>query len=263
MSARNLFNEIIDRGLYDNYVKLASFLYREKKYSLFNSAMIVLQRPNARYIETKHRWEKDYNRLLKPESVPIVILQPFAPIEFVYDLEDTYGDKEPEYIKNAFVFPKLRPLEDKDLSYFINIVNKLGIYYSEKPLGSICGGYATLLNDSIGVQVSGSKYIDTRYVVIINSRLEDSQKAAAILHEVGHVLCGHVGQDKDNKYIKVPIRNELNHNIEEYEAETMCKILSRVLNIQSNSEIYLKEYSSKGSSFDIIIRAVDKVLSVI
>lgn len=264
MAAIHLFNEIIEKGLYDNFINLSTFLFYEKRFSLFNSAMIILQRPNASYIETRHNWEKKYNRFLKPEAVPIVIMKPFAPVDFVYDVEDTYGAELPTYMQEAFVFPELQPLKDNDLYIYKDIVKKLGIYYGEKSLGASGGGYAELLNNSIGIQLTHkSKTIDTRYAIIVNSRLNDAEKAATILHEIGHILCGHLGQDKDNKFIKVPKRDNLSHNIEEYEAEKVCEILSGILNIQSNSKEYLKNFTPEGSSLDIIIKAVDKVLSVI
>lgn len=264
MAAIHLFNEIIEKGLYDNFIDLSTFLFYEKRFSLFNSAMVILQRPNASYIETKHNWEKNYNRFLKPEAVPIVILKPFAPVDFVYDLEDTYGDELPIHMQEAFVFPELQPLKDSDLYFYKNVVRNLGIYYGEKLLGASGGGYAELLDNSIGIQPTlKSKTINTRYAIIVNSRLKDAEKAATILHEIGHILCGHLGQDKDNKFTKIPKRDNLSHNIEEYEAEKVCEILSGILNIESNSKEYLKNFTSEGSSFDIIIKAVDKVLSTI
>jgi hypothetical protein len=50
--------------------------------------MAYIQRPGARVIATEYEWKSE-KRFVKPDAAPIIILWPFSPIRFVYELEDT------------------------------------------------------------------------------------------------------------------------------------------------------------------------------
>jgi hypothetical protein len=56
---------------------------------LFNAMLIRVQRPGALAVASRRRWQ-DYGRTVAPDAVPIVILQPFGPVQFVYDVGDTH-----------------------------------------------------------------------------------------------------------------------------------------------------------------------------
>ncbi|MBK7442542.1 MAG: hypothetical protein IPI65_13570 [Bacteroidetes bacterium] len=47
------------------------------------------------------KWKK-YRRTIKKNARPLLILMPFGPVEFVYDITDTEGDEIPEYLKIHF-----------------------------------------------------------------------------------------------------------------------------------------------------------------
>ena len=57
--------------------------------STYNAFLIHTQRPGATYVAPSYRWKKEYGRLIKPNSLPIVILQPMGPVMFVFDVSDT------------------------------------------------------------------------------------------------------------------------------------------------------------------------------
>src|SRR5207248_2515192 len=54
-------------------------------YSLFNAMLIRVQRPGALAVASRRRWQ-EFGRIVAPDAVPIVILQPFGPVQFVYDV---------------------------------------------------------------------------------------------------------------------------------------------------------------------------------
>jgi hypothetical protein len=49
---------------------------------------IAYQRPGARVIASEFEWQT-VGRCVLPDAVPIIILWPFSPIRFVYQLQDT------------------------------------------------------------------------------------------------------------------------------------------------------------------------------
>jgi hypothetical protein len=68
-----------------------------RRLSIWNARMVYIQRPGARIVATEHEWRNE-NRLVKPDAAPIIILWPFSPIRFVYELEDTAPDIDREAI---------------------------------------------------------------------------------------------------------------------------------------------------------------------
>lgn len=152
-----LFDRIYREGLYDDFVDFAIFMWLTKGYSFFNSALILLQRPGALYIENEDVWEKQYNRHVFPDATPIVIMQPFGPINFVYDIADTYGDKVPKYMRDSFKLPQPDLRIAEMLPRLIKTVNQLGVYYGEKDYGSRQGGQVEYLPNAMKIKVYKDK----------------------------------------------------------------------------------------------------------
>lgn len=122
-----LFDRIIKNGLYEDFVDFSAYMWVTRRGSAFNAGLILLQRPGAQYVETEEAWQEKYGRYIKHEATPIVVLRPFGPVEFLYDIADTYGDEIPEKMKDGFVMPPLRPLGEYDLTHFKDLAERLGI----------------------------------------------------------------------------------------------------------------------------------------
>ena len=186
-----LFERIIQNDQYNDFLDFATYMWITRRFSLFNSALIYLQRPGSQYVENEEIWSARYKRKIKPEATPIVVLKPFGPVDFLYDLADTYGKSMPDYMRSSFVQPPLRALEEYDFKSFTNAVNRMGISYSERPLGSRLGGWAEYLDYTIYLNIKEgkeTKKVSTRYVILTNSNFSDSQKASVILHEIEHIM---------------------------------------------------------------------------
>lgn len=267
-----LFDRIYREGLYDDYVNFAIFMLLTKGYSFFNSALILLQRPGALYIESENVWGKRYNRYIRPDATPIVVMQPFGPINFVYDFADTYGNKVPRHMRDSFVLPKPDPLIGERLPKLIHIVKQLGIYYGEKEYGIRQGGQVEFLENAMNIKIYEDKKevsISTHYAITINKNTIDEQKATTILHEIGHILCGHLPNDKTNKRLKTPDRTNENLCTEqkEFEAEKVCELICKTLGIAYYNHDYLAGYLINGEepyfSVRMVIEAADKFMKII
>lgn len=127
------------------------------------------------------------------------------------------------------------------------------------------------------VQVSSRKTIHSHYAITVNPNCTEDQKATTILHEIGHILCGHLerglmknlwpGEPKDDDLLKPPYREEkLSSKQMEFEAECVCNFVCDALCIEYDNKAYLKEYMEyekvPNINYEIVIKAADKVLSV-
>ncbi len=277
---RYILNNVFERVKVEEFFQFAIPMYWINNLSIFNSALVYLQRPGTYYVHTEYTWKEDFSRSIKPEASPIIVLQPFGPVQFLYDVEDTYGDNDVEDIKRFFIKRPVKPLENDEYNIFKRIVSHLGIYYSEKPLGTLQYGFAQRLEQPMTLDSSllkmnpkfnSKKKYATSYAIVIDSQMSEAHKAACILHELGHILCGHLGLDKEtmkNGLIKIPDRSseKLTTAAKEYEAESVAIFICKILEIENNGAEYLKNYKEKDGSIPkfslrTAIEAADRVLS--
>jgi len=99
---QEFFDQIFALKSSDTMRQYLEFCARMPNHSTFNSTLVFIQKPSCFYYATKTQWEKRFNRKPKPFARPLLILFPFAPVEFVYDLEDIDGE----------------PLAEKDLTHW-------------------------------------------------------------------------------------------------------------------------------------------------
>jgi hypothetical protein len=96
---RALLTSLLQRArLYDqssSYMELLAFVNRLPHIAPFNALLINIQKPGLRFAASARDWLVRVNRTVKEGARPLVILWPFGPVAFVYDVEDTEGDSLP------------------------------------------------------------------------------------------------------------------------------------------------------------------------
>jgi len=263
-----LFNRIIQLGLIDDYISFAAFLWHEKGYSLFNSALIYLQRPGALYVDTEEGWSR-MRRSIRPEATPIVVIHPFGPVNFLYELEDTYGDYVPYRLRSEFGYENPNPLDESLYDKARSLLNNLGIYYNESTFGTRLSGEAVRMPEPMTINVFRDKKLvelNTRYAILVKETLSKSDKVLTIFHEIGHILCGHI-RDDGNKDLKVPDRrgDHLTLAAMEFEAEKVCEFFFRVLGYEYDPSYYLAQFAGdcdeREYSIRYVMESVDKLIA--
>jgi hypothetical protein len=77
------------------YRDLLGYVSRFRRYSAYNCFLIRLQRPTVGYVATPSDWMRQFERRVKPDARPLVMLRPFGPVMFLYDIADTEGEQPP------------------------------------------------------------------------------------------------------------------------------------------------------------------------
>jgi hypothetical protein len=85
---RQLIKKALDTPTPEGLADFLNFTTRFRRLAVWNARMAYIQRPGARVIATEHEWQM-VGRHVQPDAVPIIILWPFSPIRFVYEVEDT------------------------------------------------------------------------------------------------------------------------------------------------------------------------------
>lgn len=67
----------------------------------YNAWLVQVQRPETHRVATQERWRK-VGRRIRPGAQRLITLQPFGPVEFLYDVTDTEGPTPPESFHRPF-----------------------------------------------------------------------------------------------------------------------------------------------------------------
>ncbi|MBS1552600.1 MAG: hypothetical protein JST15_11100 [Bacteroidetes bacterium] len=239
----------LSSSLYKNsesYYSLLQFISKTRKLSPFNAFMVYHQNPGATLVLTKSEWIR-YNRLVKPNVRPMVILIPFGPIAFVYDIKDT------TMINDVLIddFPRefFEPFDTKG-SFDIKVWNltmknckKENIKIEFNDLNTNCAGFAMSLQK--------------RFSITINKKLKTNDKYSTLIHELGHIFSGHIGV---NDYSWWKNRDIFSDQIKEIEAESISYLVCKRIGLSTSSEIYLSDYIKDTKELPSI--SLDTILTV-
>ncbi|HGZ7313345.1 TPA: ImmA/IrrE family metallo-endopeptidase [Vibrio parahaemolyticus] len=248
---KSTFDELIDltRGYRSSgsYYKFINFVAKIKNYSAYNIALIYSQNPDVTFVASKTDWYKKHNRTVKPEARPLIILAPFHPVMFVFDVNDTEGEPLPERVFAPF-WAKGDP-PNHAVEMLQKLAKRLNIIIREVPTGSNSAG-------CIKTNYINNKF--SSYILEINSKHSPQVRFATLVHELGHLMCGHLGVHNKNESWKE--RTNLTLDQKEFEAESVSYIICKRFGIRSNAEEYLSGYVKNTNCIPDI--SIDTVLHV-
>ncbi len=213
--------------------QLIDFIIRFPQYSAFNGFLLYLQNPAATRVATARTWSRKFKRSISPDARPLLILAPMAPVLFVFDVKDTVGGPLPP--EPAITVVKPSQLE-KTYQNILHNCALQAIAVKETHIdeaGAESTGRITpaLRKRQPDIQLEKDK----RYLVLLDKtrRLED--KYTALVRELGHIFCGHLGIDRHAWW---PERKDLNMQGEELEAGCVARLVCRRIGLQINLEKY-------------------------
>ncbi len=274
-----IFLHLFQRHSIEEFADFATFNFFNRNYSLFNSALILLQKPGATIVQSEHAWNKK-GRFINPEATPIIILQLGGPVMPVYDYSDTYGQETidkitPEKLKAEYLATKKLVLEKSDYDSFVYCLETYGIICNEKAFGDRLYGQTaglecpiTIYRNTMKNGKAETEEIPAYYKITLNSNLPYHQRILTLFHEMGHLYCGHVRGGKATKLNRIPkYTGDRDDDILEFEAEMVSKILCDKYGIFYDGDDYLKQHMENGKEpdylFDLVLTATDKVRKIL
>ena len=253
-----LFHEIRHLKNSSNYLQYLNFICRFKKYSAFNVSLVYAQKPNTKYFATKNHWEDEFDRRVKADARPLVMLRPGGPIMFVYDITDTVGEEKlvPEEIEEPF---KVSGTVDPTIiSGFKEHLVEYRIDSRELSEPMQHGGRVRRL--------SSNAYSEgRRFSITLNKRQSDKVNLQTLIHELSHIFCGHLRSLEDEKW---PHRPSVSRESAEFEAESVGYLVCKRLGLLTSSDHYLAGYLEGQEqipeiSIQAVIRSVEWIEKLI
>lgn len=253
-----LFEEVGKYRSMDEYMELLEFIKKFPKIAPYNAMLLHVQKPGSAYVASASEWRKHFNRRVKPNARPLVILKPFGPVAFVYELNDTEGAEFPEAMAQPFAAKG--PVTDAMVQKLIAGAYFDGIRIEMSDHGTHSAGFV-ITGDDVGEYTTknGNRQFRIPFQVVVNKNMNAVSKLATIYHELGHIYCGHLYSPHTFRYL--PDRRYLDKNQREFEAESVCWLLCERKGIENPSPRYLSSYVDKNG--DIPEISIDNVLKAV
>lgn len=221
----------------------------------YNAMLIQMQRPSARYVLTEKQWYDKYKRRIKPNARPMIILVQFGPVDFVFDISDTYADslfkETDESILDRIAEPykTKKPVAKKVLD---TLIGNLAFYGIELDRNFISGpSYAAQIarrNDLQSIEIRVNKkstlVLKASYLLSVRNGAGDGECFASICHELAHLFCHHISMPSKWTEKRWDARH-IGNKLEEFEAESTSWLICERLGIGNPSEEYLTNFTDK------------------
>lgn len=260
-------NELFQRSLKfttsDECIKFFRFIAKFTHYSHYNAMLVYIQNPEVDYFGSVPFWKKNFNRQVKRNAKPYIILANHGPVMLVYDIHDTVGEKKPEQVIeegiNNGVFGVSGHIDEKILEKAIKTAYSYGIYIKQSFLRFNEGGYT-----------ESSSGIERTPDIVLNSKATAEETFRILMHELAHIFLGHFGEkiltkeyvnqkgQKVKKTVSINDRQYIDRYMREIEAETVSYLVCAKQSLNSESEKYLSEYLDCNTFRNLDIRNVIK-----
>jgi hypothetical protein len=207
---------------------MVSFMGAFRDYAPFNNMLVRIQNPSCSFYATSTDWEKRFERTLKEDARPMLILAPMHPVMLVYDLDQTEGKPLPKEIAEFSKFEgEWRSESLARLVENAELHDKIRVNF--KTLSSTNAGFATVAREQ-------GKW---KMRIAIHDELDEPSKFGVLCHELAHIYLGHLGSDKDHWW---PSRSELSHHTVEIEAEATAFIVASRFGLDGGSARYVSRH---------------------
>lgn len=229
----------------DDYQDLLRFVVRMRRFSPFNAALLHRQKPGLSYATFASEWRTKWKRTLEEGARPLVILLPFGPVGFVYDILDTVALPDaPDFPPGVYAFPATGEVKESALQLVLENVQEGGVAVAEVDEGDWHAGRIRRMGEAYKLRVNRNHAAAVRFVTIA--------------HELGHLYLGHLGADKKRRI--QDRRRKVSEAGMEVEAESVAYIVCHRHGVKPMSNQYLAKHVEPGARVDLdrVMNAADR-----
>ncbi len=234
------------------FKELLDFAAKFRQYKPFNNVLVYIQNPECTFYATEKHFKDKLDRTLKETARPMIILAPMHPVLFVYDVEDTEGAPLPSLLTEK-IFKVTGKMTDKWLLNLKSHFQKMKINLRETKMFKNHAG-----------KIERTDY--GKILITVNTEYDNAVKLSTLIHELAHLMLGHLGSKDDEKFPER--RDKLSLKTREIEAESVAYLVLKRLGLESNAHKYLAFHYTKRNdleriSIDLVTKVSGKIESMI
>ncbi len=242
-----------------------------RAYGPYNALLAAVQRPDATCILPPSKWRR-YNRELKREARPIVLLRPYSPITCVFDLADTRvirgrEDRLPAELAEPDGDEPYTSVSDALMRRILARLPWWGILHETVPTGPAASGEIHLADGNepeMAVSVRRDASVPWRPVYVLRTRAEvaATDLFAAVVRELARLFCHHLRSGYGRGWGD---GRALTPDVEAFEADVVLWLVSRRLGVASPAYAAVADYFDaqaeipSAASLDAILDAVAEI----
>ena len=226
------------------------FAHRFTNLSIYNAMLVRVQRPGAAAVGSRRQWAS-VRRWVKPDAVPIVVLQPFGPVRFVFEFGDTEGDEVPGQNKNVLFAEGQIPAGQYDRTKAAAAQYGIEIQETDQ-YGTLLAGTAAAIG-YLPQRLQPADKCAAEFRIRLNAKHDLPTRFATLAHELGHIYCGHLCADRKGRW---PNRYWLSHEQREMEAEAVAWLECQRTGVAPRSKDYLRYLISSAEMEGISVYAI-------
>lgn len=166
---------------------LLAFVTRFRRFSVFNTTLIHAQRPSATLLASAVQWAR-LEREINDSALPVIVLAPFGPVQFLFDETDTSGRALTEAESTALLAPgpTLRANWEQTVegARVLGVIVEAGQSPAQEP-------WTLSQHQDRGRARGEGRYVS--WQLSVDGSLDSDQRLLRLGHELGHVYCGHLG----------------------------------------------------------------------
>lgn len=228
-----MFQDALKREGQTAFTAYIDFARRLSNLSVYNAMLVKVQRPGAVAVATERKWNS-IDRWVRPGAIPIVVLRPFGPVSFLYEVSDTDGFPLPG--EDANPFTAHGEMHDVEWARLLkHHREKNAVRIEERNFGTLLAGNARNLQAQPALVPDVEQ---KEWLIQLNQNHSIPTRFATLAHELGHIFCGHCGADSKGRW---PDRSSLPHAVRETEAEAVSYLACARRNLDVASIEYLSQ----------------------
>lgn len=219
---------------------------RFKEYAPFNNMLVRIQNPACSFYASEKDWWVRFEKRLKEDARPMLILAPMHPMMLVYDQDQVVGGWTPEELAKFATFEG-KPRQGSLQLLIENAHVRDLIRVDVKPLSSTLAGFATIVRG----------HTSSKMRIALHDGLNEPSKIGVLCHELAHIYLGHLGGDPDRWW---PARTGISRQCMEIEAEAVAYLVTTRMGLLGSSSAYVSRHlADHGLPLGVSIDAVAKV----
>jgi len=230
------------------YIQMLQFIARFPNYSAFNGFLLYTQNPEISFVATAGTWNKRFQRHLKPNARPMIILAPMSPVRFVYDIKDTEGDPIPAALLKPVTMDGRLP--EELFEHTVHNCALHGIMVRQILISNQPKGSAIPLTEDVR-QKYRELDLDSNmnYLILLHKEYRLADRYAALVHELGQIFCGHKGAVGNDWWQD---RRKIDPTVREIETESVAFLGNRRKGLLANADLYLSQYRRQDQKMPLL-----------